>query len=102
MAPFHLVFRNSSQEAVMEHIPDRYDYSHLVSSTASESDKEFDVVRFDELLTDDDRKLLRCDLKISWWVYSDLKMSRLFAKNAGHCQAIPSGLSHDAIYDDVR
>ena len=50
---------------------ERYDYSHLIGSLANESGKEFDAARFDELLTDDDRRLLRSDLQISWWVYSE-------------------------------
>ena len=74
MALFDAAFRYSSQEAVMEHIPNRYDYRDLVRSPASESDKEFDAASFDKLLTDDDRRLLQCDMRISWWIYSDLKM----------------------------
>ena len=58
----------------MENIPNRYDYRHLVASSAKESDKEFDASRFDELLTDDDRRLLQSAFRISWWVYSDLTM----------------------------
>ncbi|HTW44412.1 MAG TPA: hypothetical protein VMD58_02610 [Acidobacteriaceae bacterium] len=56
----------------MTPVPDGYDYRHLVGSRASESDKEFDAERFDELLTDDDRKLLQYGLQISWWAYSDI------------------------------
>lgn len=51
---------------------ERYDYSHLVGSPAGDGDKEFDAASFDKLLTDDDRRLLECDMHISWWVYSDL------------------------------
>ena len=58
----------------MEHIPNRYDYRHLIGSPASEGDKEFDAARFDELLTDADRRLLQSDLQISWWAYSDIRM----------------------------
>lgn len=54
--------------------PNEHDYSHLVSSSANESDHEFDAARFDELLTDADRKLLQSGLQISWWAYSDLRM----------------------------
>jgi len=50
---------------------ERYDYSHLIGGPANESDKEFDAARFDELLTDGDRKLLQYDLQISWWTYSE-------------------------------
>ena len=53
---------------------ERYDYRHLVGGPASESDKQFDAASFDKLLTDDDRRLLQCDMQISWWAYSDLKM----------------------------
>jgi hypothetical protein len=53
---------------------ERYDYSHLVGSPTSASDKQFDAEHFDELLTDEDRKLLSDDYQISWWAYSDLKM----------------------------
>ena len=53
---------------------ERYDYRHLVGSPASGSEKEFDAERFDELLTDDDRKLLQYGLQISWWAYSDIRM----------------------------
>ena len=53
---------------------ERYDYRHLVGSPASGSEKEFDAERFDELLTDDDRKLLQSGLQISWWAYSDINM----------------------------
>ena len=74
MALFDAAFRYSSQEAVMEYIPNRYEYRHLVGSRARESDKEFDAGRFDDLLTDDDRKLLERDMHISWWIYSDLNM----------------------------
>jgi hypothetical protein len=66
VALFHLAFRYSSQEAVMEHIPDRYDYRHLVGSPASESDKEFDAARFNELLTDEDKRFLQDAMHISW------------------------------------
>ena len=53
---------------------ERYDYSHLTGSSAGENDKEFDASRFDELLTDQDRRLLQSDFQISWWAYSDLNM----------------------------
>jgi hypothetical protein len=50
---------------------ERYDYSHLVSSPASDCDREFDAAHFDELLTDDDRNLLRRDFRISWQSETD-------------------------------
>ena len=53
---------------------ERYDYRHLVGGRENASDKEFDAQRFDELLTDDDRKLLQYGMQISWWAYSDLSM----------------------------
>ena len=53
---------------------EQYDYRHLVGGSASDSDKEFDASHFDELLTDDDRRLLQCDMCISWWAYSDISM----------------------------
>ncbi len=58
----------------MEPIPNRYEYRHPSGSAGSESNQEFDAERFDELLTDDDRKLLQSGLQISWWAYSDLTM----------------------------
>jgi len=56
---------------------ERYDYSHLVDTSAPERSRDFDATRFDELLTDDDRKLLERDFHISWWAYSDLSMRPL-------------------------
>jgi hypothetical protein len=35
---------------------------------------EFDASRFDELLTEEDHRLLQSDFQISWWAYSDLSM----------------------------
>lgn len=58
----------------MARIPDEYNYSHMVGDPANGSEKEFDAARFDALLTDEDRKLLQSDFRISWWVYSDLSM----------------------------
>ena len=40
------------------HIPEGYDYSHLIASPAKQDDKVFDATRFDGLLTDYDRLLL--------------------------------------------
>jgi len=54
----------------MAHGPEGYDYSQLIGSPASESDKEFDTARFDELLNDDDRLLLY-DMQISWQTQTD-------------------------------
>lgn len=53
---------------------ERYDYSHLIGSSAGENDKKFDASRFDELLNDEDRRLLESGLHISWWVYSEISM----------------------------
>jgi hypothetical protein len=77
MALFRPCFRNYSQEAIMTPEFERYDCRRLVNSRASESDKEFDAARFDELLTDSDRQLLQSDLQISWWAYSELNMRPL-------------------------
>ena len=55
---------------------ERYEYGHLIGSPANGCEKGFDAAHFDELLTDDDRKLLRYDLQISWWVYSEWRPAR--------------------------
>jgi hypothetical protein len=69
---------------------ERYDYRHLVGSPASGSEKEFDAERFDELLTDDDRKLLQ------------LRSANLVVGLLGHQhKTVPSSLSSAAIHDDA-
>jgi hypothetical protein len=50
----------------MECVPYGYDYSHLVGSPPRQRDEGFDVVRFDALLTADDRNLLRFGMHIAW------------------------------------
>jgi len=51
---------------------ERHDYR--LPAGSRESDTEFNAERFDELLTEDDRKLLQDGMQISWWAYSDLSM----------------------------
>jgi hypothetical protein len=48
------------------HIPEGYDYSHLIASPAKQDDKVFDTARFDGLLTDYDRILLGFGMRITW------------------------------------
>ena len=50
------------------HIPEGYDYSHLIASPAKQDDKVFDTARFDVLLTEYDRILLGFGMRITWQV----------------------------------
>ena len=47
------------------HIPEGYDYSHLIAGPVKQNDKLFDATRFDGLLTDYDRILLGFGMRIS-------------------------------------
>jgi hypothetical protein len=48
------------------HIPEGYDYSHLIAIPAKQDDKVFDTSRFDVLLTEYDRILLGFGMRITW------------------------------------
>lgn len=48
------------------YIPEGYDYSHLVGGPAKQDNRVFDAARFDGLLTDYDRLLLKFGMHISW------------------------------------
>jgi hypothetical protein len=50
-------------------VADRYDYSHLVGGgPVKQHEKGFDAARFDGLLTDYDRILLRLGMHILWQI----------------------------------
>lgn len=47
-------------------IEDGYDYSHLVGDPGKQREKRFELTRFDELLTEYDRILLKFGMCILW------------------------------------
>ena len=62
----HLLDCSRSAETTVECALPRYDYSHLVGDPLLEHGQAFDATRFDELLTADDRLLLRFGMHIAW------------------------------------
>jgi hypothetical protein len=48
------------------HLPNGCHYSHLVGSQTKPPGGNFDSARFEELLTDYDRILLRFGMRVSW------------------------------------
>ena len=55
-----------SVKPAIHFLPPAYDYSHLVSRTGRGGDRVFDAAHFGQLLTNEDRILLRFGMRIGW------------------------------------
>ena len=53
-------------KSAIQFLPPGYDYSHLLDRTGRSSDHVFDAAHFGDLLTNEDRILLRYGMRITW------------------------------------
>lgn len=59
-------YAEDAEFVVEVHLPNGCGYSHLGGSLVKQPDERFDAAKFDALLSDYDRILLRFGMRISW------------------------------------